>query len=141
MSKQNYLKDAQLSAAVRGVAHPTISSVDIALYRQDGSECSGTGYARVAKTANTTNFGAPADGPGGSLQRQVVTLTDIDFGTAGADWAPSGNPVTQVRVYNGANEMYRMTKDASGNTFSMIIQSGNPVKIPAGSLGLRETTT
>ncbi len=138
MPKGTYLKDAQLSAVLRGVAHPAVASVDVALFRGDATEVTGGGYARKNMVANTTNFGAPVDN--GAGVRQVSNLTVIDFGSATADWSTDANRITEVRVYSGgtANLLYSTTKDIAGVNISKIVQSGDPVTIPVGQIAFRE---
>ena len=138
MPKGDYLKDATLNATLRGAAFPTIASVDVALVRADNTEPSGGGYARKNVATGTGNWNAPASGGAGI--RQVTSVNDIDFGTPTADWSTDANRVTKIRVYAGgtSNLLYEATKAPDGTAISKIFQSGDPVKIPAGSAAFQE---
>jgi hypothetical protein len=86
------------------------------------TEATGTAYARVAKTNNTTNF--PSANP-------KLSGTDIDFGTVGAGgWGT----LTHLVVYDASS---------GGNVLEIIPLAvsrtpiaGDPVKIVAGSFSL-----
>jgi len=93
-----------------------------------GVEVTGTGYAREAKTPDT-DF---------SRTGQIVENdNDIDFGTAGSNWAPAGTPVVAYTVWDassGGNLVFVKTLVAP-----RIIMSGDPVKFPAGALQITAT--
>jgi hypothetical protein len=131
MPMQTNLKDAILNHYFRTTALTQPTTLDIALFA-NGVEVSGTGYAREAIGTVDANWSAPAAGTG--TRRQVTNVADIDFGTAGSDWAPAASEVDEVRIYEGATFRFSCTEDAAGNPINVIIQSGNPVKIPAGQL-------
>jgi len=74
---------------------PTFPDLSIALIRQDGTECSGGGYQRVAfgqvQTYEDTNY------------IYISNATQIVFALATADIAPLNNLVSQVQLYNGTD--------------------------------------
>jgi hypothetical protein len=137
MAKSTSVKDSQL-ALWRGTAWPYSTQFKVALWRATAGEVSGTGYARQNLAMSTGALSAPAAGTGS--RRQITNSADIDFGTAGAEWATSGDPVNAVRLYanDGTTLLYTATADASGTAISKAIQSGDPVKIPAGQLVIFE---
>jgi hypothetical protein len=134
MPMDTTLKDALLNHILRTTAYTQPGALDIALFRTTGGEVTGTGYARESVGTADANWSAPAAGTG--TRRQCTNAAVIDFGTAGSEWAAAGDPVTQVRVYEGATLRWTLTEDAAGNPISKIIQSGDPVQIQAGSLAL-----
>jgi hypothetical protein len=94
-----------------------------------GTEVSGTGYARVSFTRNTTSWPAAS---AGSIANGIV----FDFGTAGSDWAAVG--VAQIV---GA-AIVKTSSGALGSSDIIIyceitprnVLSGDPVKVPVGAL-------
>jgi hypothetical protein len=74
---------------------PSFPSLNVALIRQDGTECSGGGYQRVAigqvQTYEDTNY------------IYISNATQIVFALATSDIAPLNNLVSQVQLYNGFN--------------------------------------
>lgn len=83
--KGNYLSNKFLNQIFNGASAPAPGTLYVALYTATpsasggGTEVSGGSYARVAVTANTTNFPT-------SSAEQIQNGTTIDFGTASADW-------------------------------------------------------
>jgi hypothetical protein len=83
--KSYYLCDKLLDHVLGGGDYARPSPVYFALFTVaptgagGGTEVSGGGYARIAKTNNSTNF------PAASSQTKK-NGTVIDFGTASADW-------------------------------------------------------
>ena len=123
----NYLSNKLLNSVFNGAAFPSIATVYIALYTAtpsgasgSGTEVSGGSYARVAVTANTTNF------PTTSTQ-QEQNATAITFPTATADWGT----VTHCAIYDAStagNELYWGALTASkvvsnGDTASFAINA------------------
>src|SRR5215213_2778571 len=122
MAKQNFLKDAQLNA-LRGTAFTAPTGYRVALWRATAGEVAGGSYARVTYGAAAGDWTAPANGPGGSLQRQITNTAVLTFPTPTADWSTAGDPVNEVRVFDqgGTNLLYRMQTDGAGNAISKII--------------------
>ncbi len=135
--KSNLLADALLNQEFRGVARTPPTTHYIALMSTmptdagtGGVELSGTGYARQGITRGTAGWSAPAAGSGNV--RQITNAAAVDYGTAGSDWAPSGAPCVGFAVYDAATGGNYLGGGAFAS--SVIIQSGNPVRFPAGSL-------
>lgn len=86
------------------------------------TECTGTGYARVAVT-----FGAPS--PAGT----IANSAEVDYGTAGAgDW----NTIVAVGLWSAASG--GSPRYVIPLTVSKTPASGDPVKFPVGSLVVSE---
>lgn len=134
MSFKRTLEQAILNYVFRGVdpslpanlyfglatAAPTVTAA--------GTEISWTGYARVSKARNTSNFSAAAY-DSGDARNEVRNAAEIDFGTAGA--SVSGNAVAIV-VYDaasGGNELAWADLPSS-----KVIQEDDTVKIPVDNL-------
>lgn len=132
MPMDTTLKDALLNHVLRTSAYTQPTTLDVALWRTTGGEVTGTGYAREAIGTADANWTAPAAGTG--TRRQCTNTAIVDFGTAGSDWATAGDPVTSLRIYEGATLRFTLTEDAAGTNISKIIQSGDPVQIPIGQL-------
>lgn len=141
--KSNDLEGKLLNHIFRGTAYTAPGTTYVALMTAaptdagSGTEVTGGSYARASVTNNTSNWAAPSGTP-----RQISNASDITFATPSADWAPSGTPVVAVALYDAStagNLLYWTTTQADGVTaISKIIQSGDPVKVPAGSLIIRE---
>lgn len=140
--KSTYLEGAVLSI-FRGTSLTAPGTVYIELFTTaptdagGGTPVSGGSYARASVTSNTSNWGAPSGTP-----RQITNSNDINFPTPTADWAPAGTPVVAVGAYDassGGNLLYWTGTQSDGVTaISKIIQSGDPVKIPASFIIFRE---
>jgi hypothetical protein len=92
------------------------------------TEPSGGGYARVAVTNNTTNWGVPTAG----TDTNVSNLTAIDFGTASANWgAAVGWWFASTATTGGTIHMW------GALTTPQTVNSGNPVSFPIGALTTR----
>lgn len=138
----NYAENKVIDAVLRGQSLGAPATWHIALLTavssaETGSvtECAGTGYAREAVTANTTEWSgtqsagstSASSGTGGRSSNNNV----IDFGTAGGgDWGT----ITHVAFYDAST---------SGNAWiiraldsSKVINSGDPVYFPADDLGV-----
>lgn len=81
-----YLANKFLNYVFGGTSMSLTSTIYAALYTSmptaggGGTECSGSGYARVAVTCNTTNFPAASG-------QAISNATVIDFGTpTGSGW-------------------------------------------------------
>lgn len=98
-SKSDYLEAKLQNHVLGNTAYSAPATVYFALYviapsdTGGGTEASGNGYARVAVTNNTTNFGAPV----GNVKSNS---TDIVFPTATGGW---GGAVTSVGVLDAAS--------------------------------------
>lgn len=104
-----------------------LNTTQVATNGTGGVEVSGSGYARVGMDP-TTDF----DRTG----QVVENIAEIDFGTAGADWAPGGSPVIAYSVWDaptGGNLI--MTKALIA---PRIILTGDSIKFPVGSLQYTE---
>lgn len=105
-----------------GADGPAYASFYIALFKGN-TEVSGTGYARQLTDPDTDY----------TLTGQVVDNDNlIDFGTAGSDWALSGDEITHYRIYDavsGGNLI--LTKELAA---PRIVANGDPVTIAAGAL-------
>lgn len=84
--KSTYECNNYLNARYNGTTFPTIATLYCALFTAmptaggGGTEVSGSGYARIAVTVNTTNFAI-------STAALITNATVIDFGTpTGAGW-------------------------------------------------------
>lgn len=141
--KSNFLEGSVLNHIFRGTSYTAPGTIYIALMTAaptdsgGGTEVSGGSYGRASVVSNTTNWAAPSGTP-----RQISNSADINFTTPTADWAPSGTPVVAVAAYDAStagNLLYWTGTQSDGTTaISKIIQSGDPVKIPAGSIIFRE---
>jgi hypothetical protein len=71
-----------------------ISSLNVALIRKDGTECSGGGYQREnigsVQTSEDSNY------------VYIQNANQITFPTATSDIATSDNPITQVSLYDNS---------------------------------------
>lgn len=109
-----------------GADGPAYTDFYIALFK-GGSEVTGTGYARQ-QTDPTTDY---------SRTGQIVSNdVDIDFGTAGSDWALAGDEIDEIRIYDavsGGNLIMSKTLAAP-----QIVASGAPVIIYTGALQFTE---
>jgi hypothetical protein len=92
-----------------------------------GTEVTGGSYARVAVTNNATNFPAAS-----GASKSNGTL--IDFGTATADWAPSGTPVVGAAAVVTASGALGTDDIIYYGPLSTprIILNGDPVSVPIG---------
>lgn len=96
--KSDFLENAVLAKVFNATAFPATPTVHIALYTAaptdagGGTEVSGNAYARVAVTANTTNFPAPSGG-------SIANGTAITFPQA----TPAGwGVVTTFGIFDAA---------------------------------------
>lgn len=88
-----------------------------------GTECSGTGYSRIAVTVNVTNF---TQATGGSGRSNNATVIEFTASAGGSDW---GNLVA-----GGVHDAVTAGNLLWGNnlTTSKTVNSGDPVNIPIG---------
>jgi len=92
-----------------------------------GVEASYTGYARVAVTNNLTNFPVASGSP-----RAKTNATDIVFALPSA----TGGTIVALGVYDSAAAGTYLA--GSALTAPKSIASGDPIKLPAGSLALTQ---
>lgn len=84
-SMTNYLEDAVLDDLFNGTAYSKPGTLYFGLFTAaptdagGGTEVSGGSYARVSKTANTTNFPASSGGA-------IANGTAVTFPTASGSW-------------------------------------------------------
>ena len=137
--KSNAHADQLLNYEWRGVAYAPPADHRIALFStlpaDDGTggvELTGTGYARAVVARAASSWAAPAAGAGDI--RQISNAAVVSFGTAGSDWAPAGAPCVGWGAF-GADGTYK-----GGGAFgsAKIIQNGDPVSFPIGSLIIRD---
>lgn len=109
--------------AAEGTLYVALNSVIPDTDGTGGTEITGTGYARQATdlSADWTRTG------------QIFTNdNDIDFGTAGSNWAPVGSEAVAFTFWDASSSgNLRMLKALVA---PRIINSGDPVKFPAGSI-------
>jgi len=137
----NALADAELNQEFRAVARTYPATHYIALFTAmpaedgtGGTEVTGTGYARQGITRGTAGWSAPAAGTGN--KRKITNAADVNFGTAGSDWAPIGTPCVGFGVYDASTAGTLLATGTFAS--SVVIQSGNPVKFPTGSLAINK---
>lgn len=133
-----YLKDLTLNLIFRDGSYTQPGTLYVALYSvmpaddgTGGTELSAGNYARVGIATTNAAWDAPFAGTGN--ERRIQNTAAVNFGTASADWAPSGTPCVGFGLRDastGAGNYF------GGNTFasSVIIQTGNPVQFNAGEL-------
>lgn len=137
MAVSTYLRDQRL-AHYRGTQPPAVVTFYVSLHSADpgltgASELtSGTapGYARVAVTANTTNWSAPATN--GSV-RQIANAVAIAFATASGAWPTA----THFGLWDASTtgNFYR----GNALTASKTVASGDTASFAIGDLVLNET--
>ena len=135
-SLSDYLEAGILNNIFRAAAAPSIHATNnyYALFTANpsdsggGTECSGTGYARVALARNVTgNFDAPSSG---ATQNAVA----IDFGTAGAGgWGT----VTAVGVFDASSGGNLLLWQPLAT--NKAINSGDPVSFAIGDFDVALT--
>lgn len=132
-----YLSDALLNHVFRDTSYTQPANFYVALFSTmpadagtGGTELSASGYARVAVASTNAAWNAPSAGTGNS--RVISNAAAVDFGTAAADWAPSGTPAVGFGLFDASSAGNYL----GGATFSAskIIQSGDPVKFNASAL-------
>jgi hypothetical protein len=132
----NYLADSILNQKFRDEAATKLGTVHVALFSvmpnnagTGGTELSAGNYARASLPTTDAAISAPSGTP-----RSVDNVAAVDFGTASADWAPSGTPAVGFGLYDAATSGNYL----GGAAFaaSKIIQSGDPVKFNAGELNI-----
>jgi hypothetical protein len=98
----DYLEAALLNHIFRGTTFTAPTTLYVALMTVDptdstgGTECSGTAYARVAVTCNTTNWSAPG-APGSITNSNAIT-----WAVAGSSWGTI-NAVAFFDASSGGN--------------------------------------
>lgn len=125
-----FLANELLDHVFQNSAYTAPANITCALYTAapsdagGGTEVTGGAYARVSKTNNATNF---PNASGGSKSNG----TDIDFGTATADWGT----VTHVGLFDGSTNLLLW---GALNT-SRIVKNGDSFKFAATKLVLAFT--
>lgn len=134
MAVSTYLRDQRL-AHYRGTQPPAVTTFYLSLHSADpgltgASELSGNGYARVAVTANTTNWGAPATN--GSV-RQIANAVAMTFPTASGAWTTA----THFGLWDASTtgNFYR----GAALTASKTVASGDTASFSVGDLVINET--
>lgn len=134
-SKSAYLRNAILDATLSGVTYTSPTTVYIALSTaafsasSTGSsmtEVSGGSYARVAVTANTTNFPAAS----GGAKSNGTTFT---FATATASWG-TVTSFYVVDATSGGNVLY-----GGDLTTPRSIGTGDTASFASGAITFTET--
>src|SRR5258708_972299 len=92
----DFYKQATLNALLRGTTLTAISTAYVALYITEpndadssGTELSGSGYARVPITNNTSDWAALTNS-GTNSPYQTSNINQVSLGTASADWLYAG---------------------------------------------------
>ena len=91
----------------------------VGLFKTDGNEVSGGGYARVS--------GTWTQGSGGEANR-CSNNSDLDFGTPSANWGT----VDEVRLYTTATGTSDSNREFTAGITARAINSGDTFEIPAG---------
>ena len=118
-----------------GTQPPAVVTFYVSLHSADpgltgASELSGSGYARVAVTANTSNWTAPAtNGP----VRQITNNAVFTFPTASGAWTTA----THFGLWDASTtgNFYR----GAALTASKTVASGDTASFSIGDLVLNET--
>lgn len=135
----NYLKDLALNLLFRDGSYTQPGTLYVALFStlpndagSGGVELSGTGYARIGVATTNAAWSAPAAGTGS--QRVIDNAAIVDFGTAGSNWAPAGTECVGFGLFDAVTAGNYF----GGNLFATakVIQSGDPVRFPIGSLDI-----
>lgn len=117
--------------ATKIVTYLKAKTLKVALYLDQSTEVSGTGYARQPVTL--TNAETTASGI------RTSNLNDISFGAAGGDWAAPPNEVTWIKVIDQADNAIVWAGELP-TAAQMSVITGQPYEIKAGSLGFLITT-
>lgn len=131
-----FLKNKILDHICNGTSYSAPGTLYVALFTANPTNAGGgtevstsnwTNYARIGKTANTTNFPAASAGA-------VSNGTIVDFGTA----ATTGNQtITGFGIYDASTAgNLLMWHDLSPD---VVVQNGNPVSIAVGDLDISAT--
>lgn len=137
MSKSNDLSKKILDHVLGGVDYVRPATVYIALFTSDpgegtgGTEVTGSGYARVAVTNNSTNFPAAT----GSTTGQKSNGTAITWPTATGDWASAANIGfwAMFDASSGGNRMYK-----GALTVAKPVLNGDTASIAIGVMVITE---
>jgi hypothetical protein len=137
----DYLADIILQEKFRDAPATKLGTVHVALFSAmpnnagvDGTELSAGNYARASLPTTDAGVSAPA---ANGLARQVANASVVDFGTANADWAPSGAPAVGFGLYDAATGGNYLGGTAFAS--SKVIQNGDPVRFNAGELKIQLT--
>lgn len=141
----NYLRNKIVDWFHRGVAYTPPATVYVALCSTAptpsaaGTELSGTGYARQAVASSTaawaaTNGAGTTTNPSSGTTGTTSNNAAIDFGNAGAAWGTAAYWETYDASSGGNRLTYGTIVDGAGTPSPRVINNGDPVKFPAGSL-------
>jgi hypothetical protein len=133
MSVSTYERDNRL-AVFRGTAYTETANYYVSLHSADpgltgASELSGSGYARVAVSAATGSWTAPATN---GANREITNAGAITFPTATGDWSTA----THFGIWSASSGGNFIRGDAI--TDPKTVENGDTATIPIGSLALRE---
>lgn len=127
-AKTDYLEKKILDHVLRGTTYTAPSGIYVGLYTSataddgTGTECSGTGYARLGPySTSSPGFSAATLGTG-----QTSNQGDWTWSVAGGSWGT----ITHAAILDaasGGNMLYHGPLNASKT-----ISSGDQFKIPAG---------
>lgn len=129
--KSDYLENAVLAKVFNATAFPATATIHVALFTAaptdagGGTEVATGSYARVAVTANTTNFPAPSGGA-------IANGTAITFPTASASWGV----VTHFGLFDASTAGNLLYWGAL--TASKTVDSGDTVSFAIGDLDVTE---
>lgn len=134
MSKSNSLENSILDHILGGPDYTRVATVYVALYTSaptdagGGTQVTGSGYARVSLTNNTTNFPNASSG-------QKTNGTLISFPQATGDWS-AGADITHFAIHSHVSNdaiMYWGSLTTPKKVFN-----GDTIRIPIGSLVITE---
>jgi len=92
-----------------------------------GTEMTGTGYARVAVTADTSHWNALTQPGGAGTAWESANTNAISWGNAASDWV---TPITAVAEYDASSSGHLLSYKIL--SVSLAISAGQLVEIPAG---------
>ena len=132
-SKSDFLEAELLDHVLGNAAYSAPATVHVALFSVTpsdaggGTEATGTGYARVAKTNNATNWPAAT----GTNPTTKANGTVVDFGTAGGLWSAGANMVA-FGIFDDPTAGNLLLWGAL--TVPKPVYEGDPVTFPIGAL-------
>lgn len=143
----NYLRNKVVDWSVRGQAFSPPATLYVRLCTTTptaaaaGTEVSGSGYAPVAITSNSTNWAAtnaagsttvPSSGTSGTTSNNAA----VNFGTAGGSWGTVSHWELWDASSGGNRLFYGTIVDGAGAPAPKSIVSGDPVSFPISALRL-----
>lgn len=126
----NYLENLLANNVLGQASMPAIPNLHFALFTAGptdtggGTEVSGTGYARVNVTNNTTNFPTTTTG----LKQNATAIT---FPTAGASWGTA----THWGIYDASSSGNLLFHGALDS--AKAIDTGDAFSFPIGNLSIQ----